>query len=175
MSFTGTAMRSRSLTAAFDPEASHRSAGAAVANGPITARRTGVDCPCVLVVDDDPTLLRMIVSVLSREGYKVEEAKNGQEALRAMEAGDVQLVVLDLMMPVMNGWQVLEARAANPALQRIPVVVVTANLGPDLGSALDKGICALLPKPFDLSALKAIISTCLEHPHGPPVGAASTA
>ena len=123
----------------------------------------------MLVVDDDPTVLRMIVSVLSREGYKIAEAKNGQEALQAMKGGDVQLVVLDLMMPVMNGWEVLEARAANPALQRIPVVVVTANLGTDLGSALEKGICALLPKPFDLEALRAIVTTCLHHPHGPPL------
>jgi CheY-like chemotaxis protein len=132
-----------------------------------------VDCPCVLVVDDDPSVLRMIVSVLSREGYKIAQAKNGQEALLAMKSGDVQLVVLDLMMPIMNGWEVLEARAANPELQRIPVVVVTANLGTDLGEALNKGVCALLPKPFDLSALKAIVTTCLDHPHGPPFAAAS--
>jgi CheY-like chemotaxis protein len=132
-----------------------------------------VDCPCVLVVDDDPSVLRMIVSVLRREGYKIAEAKNGQEALRAMRSGEVQLVVLDLMMPVMNGWEVLEARAANPELQRIPVVVVTANLGTDLGAALNKGICALLPKPFDLSALKAIVTTCLDHPHGPSLATAS--
>jgi CheY-like chemotaxis protein len=129
----------------------------------------------VLVVDDDPSVLRMIVSVLSREGYKIAEAKNGKEALKAMRAGEVQLVVLDLMMPVMNGWEVLEARAANPELQRIPVVVVTANLGTDLGAALEKGICALLPKPFDLGALKAIVTTCLGHPHGPPLVAAGEA
>ena len=109
----------------------------------------------------------MIASVLRREGYRLVEARNGLEALRALEGGDVQLVVLDLMMPVMNGWEVLEARAASPALLSIPVVVVTANLGTELGSALSRGVCALLPKPFDLAALKAIVMTCLEHSPGP--------
>jgi CheY-like chemotaxis protein len=143
-------------------------------NGPITARTGGVDSPCVLVVDDDPSVLRMIVSLLEREGYEIAQARNGLEALRAMDERNVQLVVLDLMMPVMNGWEVLEVRAANPALQRIPVVVVTANIGPDAGLARDKGISALLPKPFDLSALKAIITTCLGHPNGLPAKTATT-
>jgi CheY-like chemotaxis protein len=133
----------------------------------------GVSSACVLVVDDDPSVLRMIVSVLRRESYRVLEARNGLEALRAMERGDVQLVVLDLMMPVMNGWEVLEARAGSPALQRIPVVVVTANMGTELGLALSQGVCALLPKPFDLDALTAIVTSCLantqEHPIKPEV------
>jgi len=56
-------------------------------------------------------------------------------------------------------------------LQNIPVIVVSANSGPDAAKALDKGICALLPKPFDLDALEAIVRSCLAHPHGPGAGA----
>ena len=126
------------------------------------------DCPhCVLVVDDDPSIRKLIATFLRRRGYTPIEAKNGREALREMRAGAAQLVVLDLMMPDVSGWEVLEERAKDPVLQTIPVVVVSANFGPEAASALNKGICALLPKPFDLDALEAIVRSCLTHPHGP--------
>lgn len=126
------------------------------------------NCPnCVLVVDDDPSIRQLIATFLRRRGYVPIEAKNGREALHEMRAGDAQIVVLDLMMPEVSGWDVLEERAKDPLLQSIPVVVVSANFGPEAARALDKGICALLPKPFDLDALEAIVKTCLAHPHGP--------
>ena len=126
------------------------------------------DCPyCVLVVDDDPSIRKLIATFLRRRGYTPIEAKNGREALQEMRAGEAQIVVLDLMMPEVSGWDVLEERAKDPSLQAIPVVVVSANFGPEAARALDKGICAMLPKPFDLDALEAIVRSCLAHPHGP--------
>ncbi len=123
-------------------------------------------CPnCILVVDDDPNIRRMLVVALEREGYRIHEATNGREALEIMRAGETELVVLDLMMPEVSGWDVLVKRAADPELQKIPVIVISANRGPEVTQVLQKGICALLPKPFELSALNALVKGCLSHDH----------
>jgi chemotaxis family two-component system sensor histidine kinase/response regulator PixL len=115
----------------------------------------------LLVVDDDPGVLRMMVSALGRRGYRVVEARNGMEALQAMSGGGISLVLLDLMMPVMNGWDLLRLRAADPELLKIPVIVITANIGPETKEILDSGVSAFLPKPFDLGDLAEIVSSCL--------------
>ena len=123
---------------------------------------------CILVVDDDPSIRRLIVSALRRDGYSMAEAQNGREALDAMRRGDEDLVLLDLMMPEVTGWDVLRIRETSAELRRIPVIVITANYGPELGEALGSGICALLPKPFDLAALQALVRTCLSSTPAPP-------
>jgi CheY-like chemotaxis protein len=120
---------------------------------------------CVLVVDDDDSIRKMIRALLTRSGYSVCEARNGREALDEMRAGRADLVVLDLMMPEVSGWDVLIARAADADLRRIPVIVASANRGPEIADALRGGICALLPKPFELEALRALVASCLVHPH----------
>jgi CheY-like chemotaxis protein len=112
-------------------------------------------------VDDDPTIRRLIVTALRRDGYKLTEARNGREALDAMRTGTEDLVLLDLMMPEVSGWEVLRIRKANPELCRIPVIVISANHGPEVVEVVASGICALLPKPFELSALHALVRTCL--------------
>jgi CheY-like chemotaxis protein len=115
----------------------------------------------VLVVDDDANIRRMIVAALRREGYDFVEAPNGKEALDLMRDDRPDVVVLDLMMPILSGWDVLQAREQDPALLTIPVIVVSANRDPELASAVDKGICAFLPKPFDIGALSALVRSCL--------------
>src|SRR5256714_149994 len=124
---------------------------------------------CVLVVDDDPSIRRMIVAALKRDGYVFHEAPNGKEALELMRHEHPNVVVLDLMMPVLSGWDVLQARELEPELKQIPVIVISANRAPEVATAVDKGICAFLPKPFDIGALSALVRSCL------PVTAARTA
>lgn len=121
--------------------------------------------PCILVVDDDPSIRKLIVTTLRRDGYSLSEAENGREALEAMQAGKEDLVLLDLMMPEVSGWDVLRIRKNDSELRRIPVIVITANHGPEVGDALASGICALLPKPFELTTLHALVKTCLSHDH----------
>jgi len=121
---------------------------------------------CILVVDDDDSIRRMIRVTLRRDGYDVCEASNGREALESMRAGRGDLVVLDLMMPEVSGWDVLETRAADAELRRIPVIVASANRGPEIGRAVAGGICAFLPKPFELQTLCSLVATCLTHSHG---------
>ena len=104
----------------------------------------------------------MICAALKREAdYALLEAANGREALDLMRSDKPDVVVLDLMMPVMSGFDVLQERATDPELRRIPVIVVSANRAPEIATAVDKGICAFLPKPFDINVLNALVKSCL--------------
>jgi CheY-like chemotaxis protein len=113
----------------------------------------------VLIAEDDASIRRMLTVSLRRQGYQTFEACDGEQALVAMRAGHADLVVLDLMMPKVTGFQVLAARAADPTLRKIPVIVVTAERGAD-ATNLD-GISALVPKPFNLDALQALVKSSL--------------
>ncbi len=115
----------------------------------------------VLVVDDDPNIRRMIVAALRRDGYDFLEAQNGREGLDAMRAERPDVVVLDLMMPLVSGWDVLRERADDPQLQTIPVILISANREPEVATAVAQGICAFLPKPFDIGALSALVRSCM--------------
>jgi CheY-like chemotaxis protein len=131
--------------------------------------QTGEELPdkrahCVLVVDDDPSIRKMIVAALKRDGYTFCEAPNGKEALDLMRKEHPNVVVLDLMMPILSGWDVLQARELEPELKQIPVIVISANRAPEVATAVDKGICAFLPKPFDIGALSALVRSCLPLP-----------
>jgi CheY-like chemotaxis protein len=115
----------------------------------------------VLVVDDDPNIRRMIVAALKRDGYSFYEDPNGRYALDLMRQQHPNVVVLDLMMPVVSGWDVLRERQNDASLSRIPVIVVSANRDPDVAVAVNAGICAFLPKPFDIGALSALVKSCM--------------
>ena len=115
----------------------------------------------VLVVDDDPSIRRMIVAALKRDGYSFLEAANGRDALDIMRSEHPDVVVLDLMMPILSGWDVLQERQNEDELKRIPIIIVSANRDPELATAVDSGICAFLPKPFDIGALSALVKTCI--------------
>jgi CheY-like chemotaxis protein len=104
----------------------------------------------VLVVDDDDAIRDVIADLLREEGYGVVCAENGLRALEAMQ-GEYRpdVVLLDLMMPVMSGWEVLEQLQANHQLSKIPVVVVSAMNAP--------GAREHLTKPIDLECLLATV------------------
>ena len=133
------------------------------ADGDVLQDETGVPVKrfCVLVVDDDPNIRRMIMASLRREGYDFLEASNGREGLTLMRSNKPDVVVLDLMMPFVSGWEVLQERNGDPELKSIPVIVVSANRDPEVATAVDQGICAFLPKPFDIGALNALVRNCL--------------
>jgi CheY-like chemotaxis protein len=107
----------------------------------------------VFVVDDEQDLLDVTSFVLESEGFRVQTARNGAQALALLRAGmRPELVLLDMMMPVMNGWEFMDAIAQIPALRDLPVVVLTAAGSVELPRATE-----LLRKPFELSALVAIV------------------
>ncbi|HET6346900.1 MAG TPA: response regulator [Myxococcota bacterium] len=86
--------------------------------------------PTVLIVEDDFSIRESLSEMLREEGYTVETAEHGRQALERLHAGvQPAIILLDLMMPVMDGWQVLEALEAHPTLSRVPVIVVSAAVG----------------------------------------------
>jgi DNA-binding response OmpR family regulator len=120
---------------------------------------------CVLVVDDDPSIRRLLVVTLQRQGYQTLEACNGREALAAMRAESPDIVIMDLVMPEVSGWEVLRERAADPSLLRIPMIIVTA-IG-TLKARVDvlEQVSAVIAKPFDLDTVLTTLTQCLENPN----------
>lgn len=101
---------------------------------------------------------------LAKEGYRTFEACDGGEALDVMRTRRVDLVLLDLMMPNVTGWQVLSERAAAPELRAIPVIVITAGRGDQVMKIAKEDICTLLPKPFEFDRLREVLKSCLGTP-----------
>src|SRR5690349_16993945 len=82
----------------------------------------------VLVVDDDADIRETVSLILEDEGYEVQSAQDGAAALGVLRAGPLpDVILLDLMMPVMNGWQFREQQTRDPRLAAIPVVVLSAD------------------------------------------------
>jgi DNA-binding response OmpR family regulator len=105
---------------------------------------------CILLVDDDPTVRDSLNDVLVSEGYFVIPAENGQQALNIVANAKVDLVLLDLNMPVKNGWDTFERLTAEHPL--VPVIIVTARPN-QFFTALGAGAGALLEKPMDIPIL----------------------
>jgi CheY-like chemotaxis protein len=108
----------------------------------------------ILVVDDDPDLREFLRLMLTSMGFEVTSAANGQEALDDMEGHDPDLILLDMKMPVMNGWEfcrALEGRDSRP-----PIVVLTAAPDP-AGRAAEVHAAGWLGKPFEYADLEAIV------------------
>ena len=103
----------------------------------------------VLVVDDQPSNLRIISALLSRQGYSVQTAESGEEALRLLERQLPDLLLLDMMMPGMDGFDLLGEVRENPAWSALPVVFLTAAHDRDLLlRAFDAGAVDYVTKPF---------------------------
>jgi DNA-binding response OmpR family regulator len=104
----------------------------------------------ILLVDDDPTVRDSLNDVLVSEGYVVVPAENGQQALDLANQSPVDLVLLDLNMPVKNGWETFEQLTREHPL--IPIIIATARPN-QLFTALGSGAGALLEKPMDIPSL----------------------
>jgi len=114
--------------------------------------------PRVLVVEDDIDVREMLGQVLQTEGYDVGLAGDGADALRRLRAERTpQVILLDLMMPVMNGWQFRDEQRRDPRLSRIPVIVLSGDNGVERKAGA-LGADAFLRKPVDLDALLDTVS-----------------
>lgn len=118
--------------------------------------------PCVLVVDDDPRLLQIIEMYLRLEGYDVTTAENGEDALLRLTQQPVSLVILDIMMPGMDGVEACRQIRANPATGAIPIVMCSAlSADEDVRRARDAGASHMICKPFNLVGLGAVVRSFL--------------
>ncbi|HEV7767543.1 MAG TPA: response regulator [Thermoanaerobaculia bacterium] len=114
----------------------------------------------VLVVDDDDAIRTLIARVLLRADYDVAQAGNGSEALTKLRARRFQTVVLDLMMPVMSGFELVEYLGNNDDAGAPCIVVVSAAGERDLHSIHSPLVRSVLRKPFDLPELLAAVEKC---------------
>jgi len=113
----------------------------------------------VLVVDDDAAIREVVATVLEDDGYRVDTASNGAEALSKAGQQRIDAVILDVTMPVMDGWVFLARWRARPAEHRAPVLVISSAR--DRRTALDRGAQAYLSKPFDLETLETTLAGVL--------------
>jgi putative two-component system response regulator len=117
----------------------------------------------VLIVDDSEMNRDLLLRRLGKMDLELSQAGNGEEALKAMKKTSFDLVLLDIMMPVMDGYETLEHMQKNQDTQRIPVIMITAL--DDVDSAvrcIDMGAMDYITKPFNPTLLKSRVTACLE-------------
>jgi sigma-B regulation protein RsbU (phosphoserine phosphatase) len=122
--------------------------------------------PRILIVDDEPFNVDYLEQELEDQPYETISAVNGQDALDKMQTESPDLVLLDIMMPVMDGFSVLGKIKADPALRNIPVIVISAtNDLKNIVKGIQLGAEDYLPKPFEPALLRARIASSLEKKH----------
>ncbi len=122
----------------------------------------------VLIIEDDPDTCACLAVALTLEGYDVSQAQDGREGLREAGENRPDLILLDLMMPRMNGWQFRAAQKRDPTLADIPVIITSA-VAAERWDETDE-VAARFPKPFDIQDLLAAVN---EHVAAAGCGAAA--
>ena len=118
----------------------------------------------VLVVDDQVENRDLLCRRLAKEGFDAIEAENGMVALSVLDEHPIDLILLDIMMPEMDGYQVLDAIRAHAEWSRIPVIVVSAVTDMDsVVHCIEMGAADYLPKPFNRVLLRARVAASVEH------------
>jgi CheY-like chemotaxis protein len=116
--------------------------------------------PTVLVVDDEFGIVDVLEAILTDEGYRVLTACNGKQGLGRLSAETPDLVLLDFMMPILGGAEMLRAMAAEPAYRRIPVIMIS-SLGENVIAEKCTGYVAFLLKPFTAAAVLSAVAGVL--------------
>jgi two-component system alkaline phosphatase synthesis response regulator PhoP len=118
--------------------------------------------PRILVADDEPALLRLLEFVLGRRGYIIQGVTNGNAAIEVLKTESPDLVILDVMMPGLDGYEVLTFVRETPRLEGLPVVMLTARAQlDDIQRGLTLGADAYLAKPFDPEELLSVVESLL--------------
>jgi two-component system cell cycle response regulator DivK len=114
----------------------------------------------VLVADDDPSIRTLVVELLADDGFLAWGAADGERLLRLLALVRPGAIVLDIRMPVLDGYGVMARLLADPALREIPVVAVSAEA--NSARALAAGCRAFVPKPFDVGDLLGAVHAAVE-------------
>ena len=116
-----------------------------------------VDRKRILVIDDDLPLRGMLSAALRSHGFQVLLAGDGAEGQRALNLHNPDIILLDLAMPNVNGWDFLQRLQETGHIGRVPIIVVSAHLRVEPQAILQMGVAAILPKPFNLEDLLNLI------------------
>ena len=120
----------------------------------------------ILVVDDNEMNRDLLNRRLERQGYHVTTAVDGQQALDVLSQGEFSLVLLDIMLPIINGYQVFEQMKADQKSWHIPVIITTSlDEADEKAKCIELGAYDYLTKPFNQVTLKSRISDCLARHH----------
>lgn len=120
--------------------------------------------PRVLIVEDDPLIARIVEIKLENRGYQVIRASDGQEGLEAIRQHKPDVVLLDVMMPVMDGYQVLRILRGEAEFTSLPVIMLTAKgQERDIMSGLKEGATDYIVKPFSPSEVVERVEKVLRH------------
>jgi len=104
----------------------------------------------ILVADDEPDIVTIVEMILRSQGYDVLKAANGLEALELAERHNPDLILLDIMMPDMDGWEVLRLLHVDPSTAEIPVAMISAKTGSRAKiTSMQEGAVDYITKPFD--------------------------
>ena len=120
-------------------------------------RISDVDRKRILVIDDDMPLRGMLAAALRQHGFQVLLAGDGEEGQRALNIHHPDVILLDLAMPKVNGWDFLQRLQETAHLGRVPIIVLSAHLRVEPQAVLQMGVSAILPKPFNLPELIDLI------------------
>lgn len=116
----------------------------------------------ILIVDDEPNIVAALEFLLARGGYQVRVANSGEEALRQIERSEPALVLLDVMMPRMSGYEVCRQLRERPEWRSIKVVMLSAKGGEtDIGKGFSSGADLYVTKPFSTTELVAKVAEML--------------
>jgi DNA-binding response OmpR family regulator len=113
--------------------------------------------PSILIVDDEPQVVWMLQFSLEAEGYRTFSARDGRIALREMRDRRPDVVLLDIMMPIMDGWSVLEEMRDLPDRPRVVVLSARSSMR-DRAKAAELGADRFMPKPFNMDDLLALLT-----------------
>lgn len=117
----------------------------------------------VLIVDDEEIIRRFLSIQLPKCGYEVKEAIDGVHALERLAEEDFNLIICDILMPIMNGWQLLKKIRENPKTKDIPVIVLTAkDEDSDMLKGYELGANYYITKPFDIFEILSGIQMILQ-------------
>ena len=117
----------------------------------------------ILVVDDEPTIVRLMEFILARQGHDMVVAVNGEEALQKIRSEQPDLVLLDIMMPRIDGYEVAQQLRADPATADLPIIMLSAKAqGEDIRRGVDVGVDEYVTKPFSPDHLVSVVSAHLK-------------
>jgi len=131
----------------------------------MTLFKTSVRVDRILVVDDTPDNLFLIQAILEEEGYQIEIVDNGREALEKIEENPPDLLLLDVMMPEIDGFEVTRRIRQNEKLPFMPILLITAYDQPSVAQGLDTGADDFIRKPVDFDELLARVRSLLNLKH----------
>lgn len=117
--------------------------------------------PRILVADDDPSIRQLLRTIVEREGFQVDCTGDGRQAIEKLKQSDYAVILLDLMMPIVNGFDVIRYLKENPPMIKPVVLVISAYTDQTFRDVDPNIVAGVLRKPFEVGDLAGIVRLCV--------------